>query len=82
MCNLCNDSKFTLRHKQVTGLVVLAQHHIGVTSNPAISSSVLTDPRTSTWVNLRLIRLKIDQWVFVSPVASKDRTIPKYACTI
>ena len=31
MCNLCNDSKFTLRHKQVTGLVVLAQHYIGVT---------------------------------------------------
>ena len=31
MCNLCNDSKFTLMHKQVTGLVVLAQHHIGDT---------------------------------------------------
>ena len=30
MCNLCNDSKFTLMYKQVTGLVVLA-HHIGVT---------------------------------------------------
>ena len=31
MCHLCNDSKLTLKYKQVTGLVVLAQHHIGVT---------------------------------------------------
>ena len=35
MCHLCNDSKFTLMYKQVTGLVVLA-HHIGVTGLPPL----------------------------------------------
>ena len=37
---------------------------------------------TALLVNLRLIRLKIDHLFFVSPVASKDRTIRKYTCTI
>ena len=30
-----------------------------------------------TWVNLRLIRLKIDHLIFVSPVASKGRNYSK-----
>ena len=40
MCNLCNDSKFTQMYQYVTGLVVLAQHHIGVTLSSAYMAHV------------------------------------------
>ena len=34
MGNLANDAKFTLMYEQVTGLMVLLQHHIGVIPRP------------------------------------------------